>query len=70
MRRLHTLLCHEEAAEANVVLWNIVVQEDSDGHDGRRPSGHCSVQHEELVILDVLWQPQVVQLCEAVVMTG
>lgn len=55
-------LGHEQADEADVLLGHVVVQQHSDGHDGRRAGGHRGVHQDHAVVLDVLRQPQVVQL--------
>ena len=39
-----------------------MVQEDPDGHHGCGARGHGGVHEDDVVVLDVLGQPQVVQL--------
>ena len=39
-----------------------MVQEDPDGHHGCGARGHRGVHEDDVVVLDVLRQPQVVQL--------
>lgn len=56
------MLSHEEGAEGDMVLRHFVVEQDPDGHDRSRTRGHCGVHEEDVVVLDVLWQSQVIEL--------
>ena len=53
---------HEQAAQADVLLRNIVVQQHPDSHDGSGARGDRGVEHEDAVLVDVLREAQVVQL--------